>query len=196
LLHDEIERQLLQGKETLLQGDKSLVEYNILHLLQQSLAYKKGWLARVWAARQRAQRIAAQDNELIVQSKEASLIYLWMKTHKDRPKRARRTATYEISDDQAVNMTPLQEAFISDAEYLASSAQEANIQHPNGVDLAQQMPMPPQALRMCPQNPPRRSQQHLDHHHPDQTDQCKKVQCHRVGTGAKPWLQGLRLPAP
>jgi hypothetical protein len=86
LMHDEIEKQFIKGDEELLPGDKSILNYSILHLLQHSLAYKKGWLARIWAARQRAQRIAKKDDTIIVQTKEAERITRWMKRHKDQPK--------------------------------------------------------------------------------------------------------------
>jgi hypothetical protein len=58
LLHTEIEQQFELGIADLPTGDRTLLSYNILHLLDKSLAYKKGWLTRIWAAQQRAYRIA------------------------------------------------------------------------------------------------------------------------------------------
>jgi hypothetical protein len=71
-IHIEIEQQFELGYTKLLTGDQALLDYNILHLLDKSLVYKKGWLAQVWAARQRAQRIAEHNEKLILQAKEAS----------------------------------------------------------------------------------------------------------------------------
>jgi hypothetical protein len=93
LLHTEIEQQFDLGTDNLPAGDQPLLSHNILHLLEKSLAYKKGWLARIWAARQRAHRIAARDDALIVQSKEASQIYQWCRRHKDQPHRKRQRPT-------------------------------------------------------------------------------------------------------
>jgi hypothetical protein len=86
IMHDEIEQQFVMGNEDLLPGDKSILDYSILNLMRRSLAYKKGWLTRIWAARQRAHRIAKRDDEIIVQSKEAECLAKWMEQHKDRPK--------------------------------------------------------------------------------------------------------------
>jgi hypothetical protein len=83
LMHDEMEQQFIAGNDELLPGDKSLLDYSILNLMQRSLAYKKGWLTRIWAARQRAKRIAMHDDDIILQSKKAEHITKWMKLHKD-----------------------------------------------------------------------------------------------------------------
>ena len=77
------------GKDELAPGDHDLLEYNILSLLDRSLTYRKGWVTRIWAARQRAQRIAKKDEELIPQTKEASLLYQWFRYHKEQPAQRR-----------------------------------------------------------------------------------------------------------
>jgi exonuclease III len=123
LMHDEIERQFVQGSEELLPGDKSILDYSILNLLRRSLAYKKGWLTRIWAARQRAIRIAKRNDELCVQSKEAARIVQWMKTHKDRPRwkeRKRRS----LIPDTAMEDAPADKDYVNDQEYLRSSVDE------------------------------------------------------------------------
>jgi hypothetical protein len=124
LMHDEIEKQVIRGDEELLPGDKSILNYSILHLLQRSLAYKKGWLARIWAARQRAQRIAMKDDTIIVQSKEAERITYWMKLHKDRPKWTTRRLQ-KIIPDTVMEEAPAQdESYIGDGKYLEDSVRE------------------------------------------------------------------------
>jgi hypothetical protein len=125
IMHDEIERQFVLGSEELLPGDRSIMDYSILNLLRRSLAYKKGWLTRIWAARQRAQRIARSDDELIVQSKEAECLIKWMRHHKDRPKRKTRRQR-EMTDDVIMEETEAQHNdFISDAEYLVENVRES-----------------------------------------------------------------------
>jgi hypothetical protein len=124
LMHDEIESQFVQGNDELLPGDKSILEYNILNLLQRSLAYKKGWLTRIWAARQRARRVATRNDELIVQSKEGNQIIQWMKTHRDRPKWKEKAQSRGQEDEVMEDATPPVEGFISDQEYLRSSVGE------------------------------------------------------------------------
>jgi hypothetical protein len=118
LMHDEIERQFVQGSDELLPGDKSILDYSILSLLQRSLAYKKGWLARVWAARQRARRMASRDDTLIVQSSEARRIAHWMKTHRDRPKWKEKIQQKKGSDEEMEDTAPAMEEYIDDQEYL------------------------------------------------------------------------------
>jgi hypothetical protein len=110
LLHTEIEQQFDLGTGNLPAGDCTLLSYNILHLLEKSLAYKKGWLARIWAARQRAHRIAERDDALIVQSKEASQVYQWCRRHKDQQthRKRRRYTEQDTADDPEVEPSPNQ----------------------------------------------------------------------------------------
>jgi hypothetical protein len=124
LMHDEIEKQFIIGEEDLLPGDKNILNYSILHLLQRSLAYKKGWLTRIWAARQRAQRIAMKDDTIIVQSKKAGRITNWMKLHKDRPKWKTRRIQEVIPDTVMEEASPHDERYIGDGEYLEDSVRE------------------------------------------------------------------------
>jgi hypothetical protein len=123
-MHDEMERQFIIGNETLLPGDKNILDYSVIQLMQRSLAYKKGWLARIWAARQRAQRIAMQDDTIIFQSKEAEAIINWMKLHKDRPrwtvKRLQRTIPDAVMEETA----PTDAEYVRDMDYLEESARE------------------------------------------------------------------------
>jgi hypothetical protein len=124
LMHDEMERQFVYGNDDLLPGDKSLLDYSILHLMQRSLAYKKGWLARIWAARQRARRIAAQDDDIVVQSEEAGSIKKWMKLHKDRPKWKQRAKQHKISDTAMEEATSQNDQYTSDGNYLMECVDE------------------------------------------------------------------------
>jgi hypothetical protein len=113
----------------LLTGDQALLDYNILHLLDKSLAYKKGWLARVRAARQRAQRIAEHNKKLILQTKEASQIYQWCKYHKDTPayKKRKRTHNQEVEDkNQDLHSAEL--IYVRDQDYLTHSVQEQTLE--------------------------------------------------------------------
>jgi hypothetical protein len=41
IMDDEIEMEYKRGASTLFKGDKSLMEHNLISLLQKSLAYKK-----------------------------------------------------------------------------------------------------------------------------------------------------------
>jgi hypothetical protein len=104
LMHTEIEQQFEQGATDLAIGDQPLLDHNILNLLDKSLAYKKGWLARIWAARQRAHRIAAHDNELLLQSKAASQIYQWCLHHK--PSSRKRKRYQDQTTDEHEEATP------------------------------------------------------------------------------------------
>jgi hypothetical protein len=124
-MHDEIEEQFVMGGEDLLPGDRSILDYSILNLLRRSLAYKKGWLTRIWAARQRAQRIAMGDDEIIVQTKEAECLSKWMTQHKDRPKRKIRRQRRTIDDDVMEETEEQHNNFISDAEYLVENVSES-----------------------------------------------------------------------
>jgi hypothetical protein len=87
LLHDLIEREFLLGTEGLSVGDKDLLNCSVLQLMRRSLTYKKGWITRVHAARQRAARIAANNDELVLQSKGKSRLYQWLETHSTREMR-------------------------------------------------------------------------------------------------------------
>jgi hypothetical protein len=44
IFHTKIEQQFMMGKDELSTGGQALLDYNILGLLDQSLAYKKGWV--------------------------------------------------------------------------------------------------------------------------------------------------------
>jgi hypothetical protein len=125
IMHDEIEEQFVIGNEDLLPGDKSILDYSILNLLQRSLAYKKGWLTRVWAARQRAQRIALGNDDIIVQTKEAECLIKWMKHHRDRPRRKVRRPQQTTDDEVMEETEDQQNNFISDSEYLAANVSES-----------------------------------------------------------------------
>jgi hypothetical protein len=105
LLHTEIEQQFELGATDLAIGDQPLLDHNILNLLDKSLAYKKGWLARIWAARQRAHRIAAHDNELIMQSKAASQIYQWCLHHKPSTRKRKRYQDQTIDEHAEATST-------------------------------------------------------------------------------------------
>jgi hypothetical protein len=133
IMHDEIERQLIQGGEDLLPGDKSILEYSILDLMHRSLAYKKGWLARIWAARQRAKRIAMKNDEIVVQSKEAACLRKWMSQHKDRPKRRTRRRETTIADTEMEEVSGQHDGGIIDSEYLMECVRE-NMQHQTGSE--------------------------------------------------------------
>jgi hypothetical protein len=133
IMHDEIERQFVQGSEDLLPGDKSILDYSILNLIQRSLAYKKGWLTRIWAARQRAQRIAKKNDEIIVQSKEAACLRKWMSQHKDRPKRRMRRRETTIADAEMEEVSEPHDNGITDSEYLMECVSE-NMQHQTGSE--------------------------------------------------------------
>jgi hypothetical protein len=133
IMHDEIERQFVQGGEDLLPGDKSILDYSILNLMHRSLAYKKGWLARIWAARQRAQRIIMKDDEIIVQSKEAACLRKWMTHHKDRPKRRKRRRETTIDDAEMEEVTGQHDSIIIDSEYLMECVSE-NMQQQTGSE--------------------------------------------------------------
>jgi hypothetical protein len=124
LMHDEIEQQFVQGSEDLLPGDKSILDYSILNLMQRSLAYKKGWLTRIWAARQRATRIAMRNDEMLVQSREAARIVQWMKTHKDKPRWKERKRQSTISDTAMEEAPTDIDNYVNDHEYLRSSVDE------------------------------------------------------------------------
>jgi hypothetical protein len=123
-MHDEIEKQFVIGEEGLLPGDKTILNYSILHLLQRSLAYKKGWLTRIWSARQRAQWIAMNDDAIIVRSKEAERITNWMKLHKDRPKWTKRMLQKIIPDTVMEDTSTHDDRYIGDGEYLEASVSE------------------------------------------------------------------------
>jgi hypothetical protein len=86
LLHNIIEEQFLLGTQDLQRGDKGLLNCNILQLLQRPLVYKRGWTTRILAPRQRAHRIAQQDEKLDSHSKEAQALLQWMCTHKEQYK--------------------------------------------------------------------------------------------------------------
>jgi hypothetical protein len=124
IMHDEIEQQFVMGSEDLLPGDKSILDYSILSLMHRSLAYKKGWLTRIWAARQRAHRIAVRNDEIIVQSKEAECLAKWMKQHKDRPKRKTRRRETLIDDTVMEEVSEQHNNFIIDSDYLMDSVRE------------------------------------------------------------------------
>jgi hypothetical protein len=131
IMHDEIEQQFVSGSEDLLPGDKSILDYSILNLMQRSMAYKKGWLTRIWAARQRAHRIAMRNDEIIVQSKEAECLAKWMKQHKDRPKRKTRRRETIIDDTVMEEVSEQHNNFIIDSDYLMDSVCE-NMQQQTG----------------------------------------------------------------
>jgi hypothetical protein len=124
LMHDEIEKQFIQGDEDLLPGDKPILNYSILNLMHRSLAYKKGWLTRIWAARQRAQRIAKKDDTIIVQTKEAERITRWMKRHKDRPEWTKQRLQRMIPDTVMEEAAVPGEGYIEDGKYLEDSVRE------------------------------------------------------------------------
>jgi hypothetical protein len=108
LLHTEIEQQFELGAADLPVGDQTLLSHNILHLLDKSLAYKKGWLARIWAARQRAHRIATHNDELVLQSKAASQVYQWCLHHRDHPpaRKRKRHQDQTMDEHSDVNSIP------------------------------------------------------------------------------------------
>jgi hypothetical protein len=120
LMHDEIEKQFVAGNEDLLPGDKSILDYSILNLMQRSLAYKKGWLTRIWAARQRAKRIAMRNDDIVVQSEEAECITKWMKLHKDKPKWTTRKRQATIQDTVMEDAAAPHDKYTSDGEYLTA----------------------------------------------------------------------------
>jgi hypothetical protein len=134
-MHDEMERQFVYRNNNLLPGDKSLLDYSILQLMQRSLAYKKGWLTRIWAARQRARRIAMQDDDIVVQSKEAERITKWMKLHKDRPKWTQRAKQHTISDTAMEEASSQNDKYTSDGDYLMECVDE-NM----GQDMGKELP--------------------------------------------------------
>jgi hypothetical protein len=98
---------------TLFEGDKSLVEHNLINLLRKTLAYKKGWLQRIQIARQRFYQKVAQDNDLILQTKNSSTLLVWMKRHKDtlnfKKRRTKAPEETNVLDDGTA---------IGDEEYL------------------------------------------------------------------------------
>jgi hypothetical protein len=53
-LHKVIEEEYIRGAGSLMPGDRSLLDYNLVQLLNRTLAYKIGWVTRVGAAQQRA----------------------------------------------------------------------------------------------------------------------------------------------
>ncbi|MGL5936607.1 MAG: hypothetical protein ACRCZI_13415, partial [Cetobacterium sp.] len=166
-LHVEIEKQFLMGKDDLATGDQTLLDYNILELMDRSLAYKKGWVTRLWAARQRAQRIAQKKADLIVQSKEASQLYQWFKYHKEET-RKRKWSTIETSKE-TVAITSLQGPYVDDQEYLCQVVAEPAIREEHGQssirrcegeqEQRQQLPMQQHPLLHCTQEQHR----HQDH---------------------------------
>jgi hypothetical protein len=128
-MHDEIEQQFVSGTDDLLPGDKTLLDYSILNLMQRSLAYKKGWLTRIWAARQRARRIAMGNDDIIVQSKRAERITKWMKLHKDRPKWTKRRRQDTIADTTMEEATAPNDKYIHDEVYLMECINEGMEKH-------------------------------------------------------------------
>jgi hypothetical protein len=93
------------GAEELALGDRALLAHNVLGLMDKSLAYKKSWLARIWAARQRARRIATRNQELTLQTKEASLVYQWCLHHREQPKRKKRPGEDRQDVEEGVEQT-------------------------------------------------------------------------------------------
>jgi hypothetical protein len=123
LMHDLITAEFSSGEEGLLPGDRHLLNCNILRMLQRPLSYKKSWLVRIHAARQRALRIKAKQDDLKLQSQEKSRLYQWLKIHKSdkwvsRPKRTHSNrsvehGTIEDEEEQA-----------GDGEYLHAPSEE------------------------------------------------------------------------
>jgi hypothetical protein len=156
LLHTEIEQQFELGTADLPVGDQTLLSYNILHLLDKSLAYKKGWLTRIWAARQRAHRIAAQDNELVLQSKAASQVYQWCLHHKDPPpfRKRKRHQDQAMEEDSDADSTPDQkrgEKGTGNDDWAPTDTTPTDMQYINDNEycahiLVEQLPAPGQPL--------------------------------------------------
>jgi hypothetical protein len=84
-LHEVIEEEYIRGAGSLMPGDRSLLDHNLVQLLNRTLAYKIGWVTRVGAARQRALRRRMADNEATARSKQASKLYKWLQAPCRRP---------------------------------------------------------------------------------------------------------------
>ena len=79
-LDNEIALENSKGTATLLPGDHSKLNVNLIDLLNRSVAYKQAWLSNTSQARERCMRIHQQNNELKTKSYENSLIVRWQRT--------------------------------------------------------------------------------------------------------------------
>ncbi|MGL5934640.1 MAG: hypothetical protein ACRCZI_03340 [Cetobacterium sp.] len=125
-IHEVIEEEYVRGAGSLMPGDKNLMEYNLIQLLNKTLAYKIGWVTRVGAARQRALRRRMADNQATIRSRQASKLYKWLQAPCRRPtKRTKRTHT---TPEEDITMQ-LEVPVVVDRQYLEHCVAES-IQDP------------------------------------------------------------------
>jgi hypothetical protein len=132
-IHEVIEEEYVRGAGSLMPGDKSLLDYNLVQLLNKTLAYKIGWVTRVGAARQRALRRRLADNEATMRSKQASKLYKWLQAPCRRPtKRTKRVHSITDEEDRATT-EQREDPIILDCQYLENCVTES-IQDPSAQE--------------------------------------------------------------
>jgi hypothetical protein len=99
-LNEVIEEEYAKGGDTLMPGDQSLLEHNIVQLLSRTTAYKIGWVTRIGVAHQRVRRKRVADDEATVLSKQASTLYKWLKAPCQRPTKRQRTTFREAEEQE------------------------------------------------------------------------------------------------
>jgi hypothetical protein len=100
MLNEVISKEMTQGAAGFDPGDCSILEQNVIQLLQKPVPYKKGWVTRIPAVRQCAHQKRCQDNKLALLSKKASILYQWLtwdQNHLPPRKRARREDATETA---------------------------------------------------------------------------------------------------
>jgi hypothetical protein len=124
-LNKVISEEMAKGAMDLDPGNRNILGQNIIiSLMRKYIAYKKGWITKVLAARQRAHRKRSRDDEIVLLSKNASTLYKWLKNYHLQLQPRKKARRQETEEEATINEANLGVPIIEDHLYLADATGE------------------------------------------------------------------------